>query len=308
MFERFTARARQAMELATQKAKELGHDYVATEHILLGLLAVDKQHGSWGNTEHLDLKEGVVLLALGRLGIDTAALEKTVRQKLPNGPGSTINPPPQTPRAKKAIEYAIEEARAMGDNFIATEHLLLGIIRENEGTAAQALIKAGARIEPTREAVVQILSGQNHAVVGLNQAAAGLGTPLRLAPDFFALRLSPDRREKFHAYVLKHGNPSMAVDANRLGGIMKQLPLCTTEYFKLMPELLKIWLVTNAYASAKPFEAFLTMLPPSLAAHLFPRLGDRLSPDALSTLLRDLEIIPPPPPGRPYPGKGQLQR
>ena len=144
MFERFTDRARRVVVLAQEEARLLNHNYIGTEHILLGLI-----HEG----------EGVAAKALESLGI---SLEK-VRQQVEEMIGAGQSPPsghiPFTPRAKKVLELSLREALQLGHNYIGTEHILLGLIREGEGVAAQVLVKLGADLGRVRQQVIQLLSG-----------------------------------------------------------------------------------------------------------------------------------------------------
>jgi len=143
MFERFTDRARKVMALANQEAQRLNHEYIGTEHILLGLV----KEGS-----------GVGATVLKQLDVDLRKVRMEVEKLVKSGPDMvTIGKLPQTPRAKKVIEYAIEEARKLGHNYVGTEHLLLGLLREQEGIAAQALINLGLKLEEVREEVLSLL-------------------------------------------------------------------------------------------------------------------------------------------------------
>ena len=139
MFERFTDRARKVMSLANQKAQRFNHEYIDTEHILLGLIKEDS---------------GVGATVLKKLDVDIKKLRFEIEKHVKSGPDIvTIGKLPPTPRAKKVIEYAIEEARALNHNYIGTEHILLGILRENEGTAAQVLMHIGLNLEDVRQEV-----------------------------------------------------------------------------------------------------------------------------------------------------------
>jgi len=144
VFERFTDRARRVVVLAQEEARLLNHNYIGTEHILLGLI-----HEG----------EGVAAKALESLGI---SLEK-VRQQVEEIIGAGQSPPsghiPFTPRAKKVLELSLREALQLGHNYIGTEHILLGLIREGEGVAAQVLVKLGADLGRVRQQVIQLLSG-----------------------------------------------------------------------------------------------------------------------------------------------------
>ena len=143
MFERFTDRARKVMALANQEAQRFNHEYIGTEHILLGLV----KEGS-----------GVGANVLKNLEVDLRKVRLEVEKLVKSGPDMvTMGKLPQTPRAKKVIEYSIEEARALNHNYVGTEHLLLGILRENEGVAAQVLMSLGLKMEEVREEVLNLL-------------------------------------------------------------------------------------------------------------------------------------------------------
>src|SRR5262245_17850461 len=143
MFERFTDRARKVMALANQEAQRLNHEYIGTEHILLGLV----KEGS-----------GVGANVLRNLDVDLRKVRLEVEKLVKAGPEMvTMGKLPQTPRAKKVIEYAIEEARNLNHNYVGTEHLLLGLLREHDGVAAQVLMNLGLKLEDVREEVLNLL-------------------------------------------------------------------------------------------------------------------------------------------------------
>jgi len=143
MFERFTDRARKVMALANQEAQRFNHEYIGTEHILLGLV----KEGS-----------GVGANVLKTLDVDLRKVRLEVEKLVKSGPDMiSMGKLPQTPRAKKVIEYAIEEARNLNHNYVGTEHLLLGLIREHDGVAAQVLRNLGLKLEEVREEVLNIL-------------------------------------------------------------------------------------------------------------------------------------------------------
>jgi ATP-dependent Clp protease ATP-binding subunit ClpC len=143
MFERFTDRARKVMALANQEAQRLNHEYIGTEHILLGLV----KEGS-----------GVGANVLRNLDVDLRRVRLEVEKLVKAGSEMvTMGKLPQTPRAKKVIEYAIEEARNLNHNYVGTEHLLLGLLREHDGVAAQVLINLGLKLEDVREEVLNLL-------------------------------------------------------------------------------------------------------------------------------------------------------
>ncbi len=143
MFERFTDRARKVMALANQEAQRFNHEYIGTEHILLGLV----KEGS-----------GVGANVLKNLGVDLRKVRLEVEKLVKSGPDIvTMGKLPQTPRAKKVIEYSIEEARNLNHNYVGTEHLLLGLLREHDGVAAQVLMNLGLKLEEVREEILNLL-------------------------------------------------------------------------------------------------------------------------------------------------------
>ena len=153
MYERFTERARKVMQLANQEAQRFNHEYIGTEHMLLGLVKE-------GN--------GVAANVLKNLGVDLRKIRLEVEKLVQSGPEMvTIGKLPQTPRAKKVIEYSMEEARNLAHSFVGTEHILLGLLREQEGVAAQVLMNLGLKLEEVREEVLNLLGS------GLEGAEAG---------------------------------------------------------------------------------------------------------------------------------------
>jgi len=144
MFERFTDRARRVVVLAQEEARMLNHNYIGTEHILLGLI-----HEG----------EGVAAKALESLGISLEAVRNQVEEIIGQGQQAPSGHIPFTPRAKKVLELSLREALQLGHNYIGTEHILLGLIREGEGVAAQVLVKLGADLNRVRQQVIQLLSG-----------------------------------------------------------------------------------------------------------------------------------------------------
>jgi ATP-dependent Clp protease ATP-binding subunit ClpC len=144
MFERFTDRARRVVVLAQEEARLLNHNYIGTEHILLGLI-----HEG----------EGVAAKALESLGISLEGVRSQVEEIIGQGGSSPSGHIPFTPRAKKVLELSLREALQLGHNYIGTEHILLGLIREGEGVAAQVLVKLGADLSRVRQQVIQLLSG-----------------------------------------------------------------------------------------------------------------------------------------------------
>ena len=161
MYERFTDRARKVMQLANQEAQRFNHEYIGTEHILLGLV----KEGS-----------GVAANVLKNLEVDLRKIRLEVEKIVQSGPDMvTMGKLPQTPRAKKVIEYAMEEARNLNHNYVGTEHLLLGLIREQEGVAAQVLMNLGLKLEDVREEVLNLLG---HGMDG-GEGGGGTGTQER---------------------------------------------------------------------------------------------------------------------------------
>jgi len=144
MFERFTDRARRVVVLAQEEARMLNHNYIGTEHILLGLI-----HEG----------EGVAAKALESLGISLEAVRQQVEEIIGQGQQAPSGHIPFTPRAKKVLELTSREASQLGHHYIGTEHILLGLIREGEGVAAQVLVRLGADLNRVRQQVIQLLHG-----------------------------------------------------------------------------------------------------------------------------------------------------
>jgi ATP-dependent Clp protease ATP-binding subunit ClpA len=144
MFERFTDRARRVVVLAQEEARMLYHGYIGTEHILLGLI-----HEG----------EGVAAKALESLGISLDAVRQQVEEIIGQGQQAPSGHIPFTPRAKKVLELTRREAEQLGHNYIGTEHILLGLIREGDGVAAQVLVRLGADLNRVRQTVIQLLHG-----------------------------------------------------------------------------------------------------------------------------------------------------
>jgi ATP-dependent Clp protease ATP-binding subunit ClpC len=180
MFERFTDRARRVVVLAQEEARMLNHNYIGTEHILLGLI-----HEG----------EGVAAKALESLGISLEGVRQQVEEIIGQGQQAPSGHIPFTPRAKKVLELSLREALQLGHNYIGTEHILLGLIREGEGVAAQVLVKLGADLNRVRQQVIQLLSGYQ----GKEPAAAGApgeGAPsTSLVLDQFGRNLTQAARE-----------------------------------------------------------------------------------------------------------------
>ncbi|APE37948.1 NDP-hexose 4-ketoreductase [Nocardia mangyaensis] len=163
MFERFTDRARRVVVLAQEEARMLNHNYIGTEHILLGLI-----HEG----------EGVAAKSLESLGISLEGVRSQVEEIIGQGQQAPSGHIPFTPRAKKVLELSLREALQLGHNYIGTEHILLGLIREGEGVAAQVLVKLGADLNRVRQQVIQLLSGyQGKEPVEGSGSRGEAGTP-----------------------------------------------------------------------------------------------------------------------------------
>jgi ATP-dependent Clp protease ATP-binding subunit ClpA len=154
MFERFTDRARRVVVLAQEESRMLNHNYIGTEHILLGLV-----HEG----------DGVAAMALSELDISLGAVREQVEEIVGPGDSAPTGHIPFTPRAKKVLELSLREALQLGHNYIGTEHILLGLIREGEGVAAQVLTALGADLERVRQTVIRLLSSS----VGRKEATTG---------------------------------------------------------------------------------------------------------------------------------------
>ncbi len=189
LFERFTDRARRVVVLAQEEARLLNHNYIGTEHILLGLI-----HEG----------EGVAAKALESLGISLEAVRSQVEEIIGQGGSSPSGHIPFTPRAKKVLELSLREALQLGHNYIGTEHILLGLIREGEGVAAQVLVKLGADLSRVRQQVIQLLSGYSGPGAPSEKAGAttGGGSSSENQPsgslvlDQFGRNLTQQAREK----------------------------------------------------------------------------------------------------------------
>ncbi len=181
MFERFTDRARRVVVLAQEEARMLNHNYIGTEHILLGLI-----HEG----------EGVAAKALESLGISLGAVREQVQEIIGQGQQAPSGHIPFTPRAKKVLELSLREALQLGHNYIGTEHILLGLIREGEGVAAQVLVKLGADLNRVRQQVIQLLSGYQGKEPVSSGSQQAEGTPAgSVVLDQFGRNLTQAARE-----------------------------------------------------------------------------------------------------------------
>ena len=191
MYERFTDRARKVMQLANQEAQRFNHEYIGTEHILLGLV----KEGS-----------GVAANVLKNLDVDLRKIRLEVEKLVQSGPEMvTIGKLPQTPRAKKVIEYSMEEARNLNHNYVGTEHILLGLLREQEGVAAQVLMNLGLKLDEVREEVLNLLghglegveSGERSGREGGSSESSGKGSKSKTpALDSFGRDLTDLAKKK----------------------------------------------------------------------------------------------------------------
>ena len=186
MFERFTDRARRVVVLAQEEARLLNHNYIGTEHLLLGLI-----HEG----------EGIAAKALERLGVSLEVVRSRVEEIIGLGGSAPSGHIPFTPRAKKVLELSLREALQLGHNYIGTEHLLLGLIREGEGVAAQVLAQLGLDLALVRQEVLQLLSGYAPPVEGRPQTAPPADTPAGARARDEARRLAGDRPVGTHHVV-----------------------------------------------------------------------------------------------------------
>src|SRR5881394_1758888 len=180
MFERFTDRARRVVVLAQEEARMLNHNYIGTEHILLGLI-----HEG----------EGVAAKALESLGISLEAVRQQVEEIIGQGQQAPSGHIPFTPRAKKVLELSLREALQLGHNYIGTEHILLGLIREGDGVAAQVLVKLGADLNRVRQQVIQLLHGYQGKEPASAGTAAESAPSTSLVLDQFGRNLTQAARE-----------------------------------------------------------------------------------------------------------------
>src|SRR5579864_607540 len=180
MFERFTDRARRVIVLAQEEARMLNHNYIGTEHILLGLV----REG-----------EGVAAEALESLEISLDAVRQQVEEIIGRGQEAPSGHIPFTPRAKKVLELSLRESLQLGHNYIGTEHILLGLIREGDGVAAQVLVRLGADLNRVLQQVIQLLHGYQGQDAGSAGSAAESTPSTSLVLDQFGRNLTQGARE-----------------------------------------------------------------------------------------------------------------
>lgn len=188
MFERFTDRARRVVVLAQVEARDFKHDHIGTEHLLLGLLAEG---------------EGIGCQALSALGVSPDGVRTRVQEIIGSGLTQPSGHIPFTPRAKKVMELSLREALQLGHNYIGTEHILLGLIREGEGVAAQLLVISGAELTVVRRQVIQLLSGY-HGTTTLSAGggSGGGGGSARIAAAAVPFAPAEDLDDFAHALLM----------------------------------------------------------------------------------------------------------
>ena len=211
VFERFTDRGRRVLVLAQEQARFLGHDYIGTEHILLGLMHEE---------------DGIAARALMELGVSLEAVRDRIEETVGRTAGEPTGNPPFTPRAKKVLELSLREALQLGHSYIGTEHLLLGILREGEGVGARVLEGLGFDLPRVRQSVVQVMSGYEGRAMGGVQSAsfdpsdsprcAGCSAELELVLRYRTITVPPTSPNPF---PLK-GN---VVFCNRCGKVVAML-------------------------------------------------------------------------------------
>jgi ATP-dependent Clp protease ATP-binding subunit ClpC len=172
MFERFTDRARRVVVLAQEESRMLNHNYIGTEHILLGLI-----HEG----------EGVAAKALQALGISLEEIRSQVEEIIGRGEHAAAGHIPFTPRAKKILELSLRESLQLGHNYIGTEHILLGLVREGEGVGAQVLMKHGADLDRVRNEVIRLLQGYTGGPIPGDVPGAPAGAMVSLSQESHAV-------------------------------------------------------------------------------------------------------------------------
>jgi len=198
MFQRFTDRARRVVVLAQEEARRLDHNYIGTEHILLGLISEG---------------EGVAARALESLGISLDAVRQQVEEIIGRGQQEPPGHIPFTPRAKKVLELSLHESKQLGHNYIGTEHILLGLIREGDGVAAQVLVKLGADLKRVRQQVIQLLHGHTTEEPG-PEAEVRLGmVGQRLTAIEQRVRIGPDTSDLDEQIEMVRAEKEAAINA-----------------------------------------------------------------------------------------------
>ena len=242
MFERFTDRARKVMALANQEAQRFNHEFIGTEHILLGLV----KEGS-----------GVGATVLKNMGVDIKQLRREVEKLVQSGPAMiTMGKLPQTPRAKQVIECAIEEARALNHSYVGTEHILLGLLRVTDGIAARVLRNLGLKLEDVRQEVLNLLGTgtgrtSDAPLWGLGPEVPWLEMPVRLGDRARRVMASASReaRQSQQEHVrTEHVLLALVEESNGLAGVA--LTSLGVDIEKLRPAVAK--LVPSGPAPAPP--------------------------------------------------------
>ncbi len=220
VFERFTDRARRVVVLAQEEARLLNHNYIGTEHLLLGLI-----HEG----------EGIAATAMERLGVSLEIVRSRVEEIIGRGGSSPSGHIPFTPRAKKVLELSLREALQLGHNYIGTEHLLLGLIREGEGVAAQVLALLGLDLSLARREVIQLLSGYAPPVAGLPRTAPPADTPAGARARDEARRLAGDRPVGTHHVVTAILGDDESLGAKALAALGVTAEALEAELARLSP-------------------------------------------------------------------------
>ena len=239
MFERFTERARQVVVLAQDEARALKHNYIGTEHILLGLLREE---------------EGLAARVLESLDITVEEVRAQVARIVGQGDEVTTGQIPFTPRAKKVLELALREALSLGHNYIGTEHILLGLVRENEGVAARILLDFDADAEKIRNEIIRMLSGPGRRQGGAQSTSGEKGKSSKLLDQFGRNltkqaaggqarpgRRPPDRDRADHADPLAPHEEQPGADrrAGRRQDRRRRRPRSSASPANQVPDLLK---------------------------------------------------------------------
>jgi hypothetical protein len=186
MFERFTDRARRVLVLAQEEARLLNHSFIGTEHLLLGLT-----HEG----------EGVAARVLESLGVSLEVVRERVKETMGPAGSARAGAPPFTPRAKKVLELALREALQLGHNYIGTEHILLGLVREGDGAAARVLVSLGVDLSRVRPEVLRLLSGHGGHEGGLIVPTGGIAGYQRRRPGFSVMPVG----KEWSAQVVRKG-------------------------------------------------------------------------------------------------------
>jgi ATP-dependent Clp protease ATP-binding subunit ClpC len=197
MFERFTDRARRVVVLAQEEARMLDHNYIGTEHILLGLV-----HEG----------EGVAAKAMAAMEISLEAVRQQVEEIIGRGQQAPSGHIPFTPRAKKVLELSLRESLQLGHDYIGTEHILLGLLREGEGVAAQVLVRLGADLNRVRQQVLNLLAGGQGEAGEAGPHRSGSARDLRLAEIQDTLAALADRVSAIERHLGLRDRPAAAPD------------------------------------------------------------------------------------------------